>query len=442
MKIRKEYKTYEEVLALPSWEHKRPAKSSFILRHIARVYVIPELLRTHFSFKKVDMERAGKGPWLVLMHHSSFIDLEIAERLLWPRPFNIIATEDTFMGKWKNWIMRRIGCIPTVKYYADLSLINDIKYAIHHNKHNVLLYPEAGYSFDGTATTLPERLGVLAKAVKAPVVFIQANGAFAREPLYRRTMKSSVNVDATIRCLISEEDIRTKSSDELTKVIEDAFVFDNYKWQQENKVRIDEAYRANGLQRILYKCPDCGAEGKMYGLGTKLKCNCCGASYILDEYGFMVKEGGEARFPHIPDWYRWERDEVRREIENGSFDIEADVEIGVIKNFDALYMIGNGHLSHTKDGFHLVGADGKLDYTQPATQSYTICADFHWFESGDIISIGTKEMVYYCFPKDEGVIAKSRLAAEELYKIHQQEKAEKRKQKLLQRQKNASEAEK
>jgi hypothetical protein len=35
-----------------------------------------------------------------------------------------------------------------------------------------------------------------------------------------------------------------------------------------------------------------------------------------------------------------------------------------------------------------------------------------------VISIGNRSALYYCFPKTEGdVVAKARLAAEELYKI-------------------------
>jgi hypothetical protein len=34
-----------------------------------------------------------------------------------------------------------------------------------------------------------------------------------------------------------------------------------------------------------------------------------------------------------------------------------------------------------------------------------------------VICIGTNDCLYYCFPKDTTPVAKTRLAAEELYKI-------------------------
>ena len=40
---------------------------------------------------------------------------------------------------------------------------------------------------------------------------------------------------------------------------------------------------------------------------------------------------------------------------------------------------------------------------------------------GDVIGIGNRDMLYYCFPKGSGdVVGKTRLAVEELYKMKKQ----------------------
>jgi hypothetical protein len=83
-----------------------------------------------------------------------------------------------------------------------------------------------------------------------------------------------------------------------------------------------------------------------------------------------------------------------------------------------IYRIGEGRLVHNKDGFKLTTNDGELEYTQKPLATYSICSDFYWYELGDVISIGNSDALYYCFPKVEGdIVAKVRLAAEELYKI-------------------------
>ena len=75
-------------------------------------------------------------------------------------------------------------------------------------------------------------------------------------------------------------------------------------------------------------------------------------------------------------------------------------------------------MHHTVEGFRLTGCGGKLDYIQKPSASYSLYSDYYWYEVGDVICIGNSDVLYYCFPKGSGdVVAKTRLAAEELYKI-------------------------
>ena len=72
----------------------------------------------------------------------------------------------------------------------------------------------------------------------------------------------------------------------------------------------------------------------------------------------------------------------------------------------------------TNRGFHLTGCDGKLDFRQKPLSSYSVNSDYFFYEIGDMISIGDKNGLLYCFPPEgTDVVAKTRLAAEELYKI-------------------------
>ena len=88
--------------------------------------------------------------------------------------------------------------------------------------------------------------------------------------------------------------------------------------------------------------------------------------------------------------------------------------------------VGEGVLTHTGDGFHLTGCGGALDYRQKPLASYSLYSDYYWYELGDMICIGNPDVLYYCFPKNSGdIVAKTRLAAEELYKIKKEEKKSK-----------------
>ena len=281
------------------------------------------------------------------------------------------------------------------------------------------MYPEAGYSFDGTATTMPEKsLGKCLKLMKVPLVVVETKGAYAYDPLYNGLQLRKVKVSADVTYVLSKEEIAEKSVEELNEIIMKYFSFDNFKWQQENQVEISEKFRADYLHRVLYKCPHCNAEGETVGKGTTLTCNACGKVWELDKYGFMKAQNGETEFAHIPDWYNYERQAVRKELLDGTYKLDCDVDIYVLTDMKAIYNVGSGHLIHDNNGFKLTGCDGAINYLQAPELSYSLYSDYYWCEIGDMVCIGNGKVLYYCFPKDKSVsVAKVRLAAEELYKI-------------------------
>lgn len=409
--------TYEKVNAMPRTKHRKPLRPVFLIQALIRLISFLDQWATGFTYRAHGMEKVGKHePCLILMNHSSFIDLEIASILFFPKRYGIVTTSDSFVGPLMRWLMPLLGCIPTQKFVSDVTLIRDMEYMLKEKKTSVLMYPEASYTFDGTATPLPRKMGVLLKKLGVPVVTVITQGAFARQPLYNGLRKRKVKTGADVTCLFTAEDLKTMTVAQLDEKLDEMFSFDNFRWQQENGVVISEPDRAEGLNRILYKCPHCGVEGKTEGKGITLTCHHCGAVYELTELGYLKAEN--AIFTHVPDWYRWQRQEVRKELEAGTYKLDIDVEIAMMVNFNAIYKVGQGHLTHTVDGFHLTGCDGKLDYTQGPLACYGLYADYYWYEIADMICIGNHDALYYCFPKGSGdVVAKARLAAEELYKM-------------------------
>ena len=416
MKINTRNLPYEEVLKLPRLEHRTPRMPSKALAAVVRIASAPTLWKTKFRYTTERMELVGDEPCLILMNHCSFTDMKLAYGIFYPKPLGIVTSVDAMTGILGK-LMRILGCTPTHKYVSDLTLIKDMEYMLKTNKTSVLMYPEAGYSFDGRTTTLPRKLGILMKKLGVPVVTVITQGAFHRDPLYNMLQIRDVQVSAHVKCIATAEELKEKSVAELDAALDEAFSFDNFAWQRDNRISIDVPFRADGLHRILYKCSHCGAENHMEGKGIHLTCHACGKQWEMDEYGQLKALEGETEFPHIPDWYTWERECVRREIEDGTYRLDTDVQIGIQVNLDGICMIGSGHLTHDASGFRLTGADGKLDYTQSPVAAHTLYADYYWYEIGDVIGIGNNEFSYFCFPEGNVSVTKARLATEELYKL-------------------------
>ena len=66
---------------------------------------------------------------------------------------------------------------------------------------------------------------------------------------------------------------------------------------------------------------------------------------------------------------------------------------------------------------------GAVTCRQRPMASYSLYADYFWYELGDMICIADRDSLYYCFPQTDTPVAKARLAAEELYKLEKAEKS-------------------
>ena len=418
MKIKDTVKDYDEVCAIKKEKHIPPKKQSVLLRKLIAVLSKGELKETNFSYETEGMENLGKDePCLILMNHSCFTDLQIVGTLFSDRQYHIVCTNDGFVGK--AGLMRKVGCIPAFKFITDVSLVKDMKYALEELKSSVVMYPEASYSFDGTETPLPNSLAKCLKLMNVPVVMIKTEGAFLRDPLYNNLQKRKVDIKATVKYLLSPEDIKNKSNDELNEILSNEFKYDHFKAQHEKNVIVNEPFRADGLHRVLYKCPACKKEGHMIGKGINIKCDGCGKEYTLEENGTLSAKDGNCEFKYVTDWYKWEREEVRKELEEGTYLLDTDVEIKMLVDSKSIYSVGEGRLVHNADGFELTGCEDRLKYLQSGKSTYSLYADYFWYEIGDMICIGNTQVQYYCFPKDQekAIVAKARLATEELYKI-------------------------
>ena len=57
----------------------------------------------------------------------------------------------------------------------------------------------------------------------------------------------------------------------------------------------------------------------MTSFGTTLRCESCGKEWEMTELSELRAKEGETEFSHIPDWYEWERKNVRAEVERGEY---------------------------------------------------------------------------------------------------------------------------
>ena len=385
----------------------KPKKEKFYLTPIAYLLSFPSIWKRHLKINKQNM-KGLKGPYILLCTHHAFIDFKVTTRAIFPKRATYIVAIDGFIKREK--LLRNVGAICKRKFTNDPLLFRHIKYSLENIKQICAIYPEARYSLIGTTAILPDSLGKMVKALKKPVVVLNMHGNYLTQPVWNLNMRK-VPLRADMTQIITEEESSRLSIDEMNKRIQKAFIYDEYKWQKENRIKIDYKDRAKGLHHVLYLCPSCLKEHEMTSDLNKIWCKSCGKTYEMDVYGELHATEGKTEFPHIPDWYEFERNEVRKQIEKKTYYFEDKVMIDSLPNSDGYIRLGEGRLVHDLNGFHLEGSGVKL--TKEVMSMYGLHIEYDYFGKGDCIDLSTLKDTYYIYPLNQKyVVTKLHFATE------------------------------
>ena len=374
------------------------------------------LIGKDYKIDKIGMDGL-KPPYMMLSNHMHFIDFELAAMATLPHSVSNVVSIDGYVVKF--FLLEWIGAIATRKYTTDIHLVKSIKKVL--SRGDVLgMYPEARYSPCGTTAFLPDSLGKLIKMNKVPVVVVIHHGNHLYAPFWNFRNKRKVPFHTVFKLALTPEQISKMSVEEINDVIKKEFQYDDYRYQKDNGILIKEPFRAEGLHKVLYQCPNCKTEFKMDTKGSELFCNECGKRWNWNEDGRLKALDGETEFDHMPDWFNWERKQVEDEIERGEYSFEADVEVFSLPRVLRYIPLGKAKLKHTiKDGFTLEGFYRNEKYyinrSPIQTNSLHVEYDFGPLGKKDFIDISTENDSFYCNLDGKNILTKLAFATEILY---------------------------
>jgi len=376
------------------------------------------LLKKKYKIVKNDM-KGVKPPFLMLCNHNQFMDFEVAAMAVWPRRQNNIASIEAFNIQPR--LIRHLGTIAKRKFTRGISTVKNIMHALKKNRSIVSLYPEARYGAAGAAADLPAALGKMIKMGGCPVVTLIFHGHHLERPSWTYMKSRKVKTTAVMTYLLSAEDVQKMSAAEIQAAVEKAFYYNDYEYQLENNIQITEPYRAEGLHRMLYKCPKCGAEFKMASAGAELSCGACGKAWTLKPDGRLEGNDGATEFETIPEWYEWERTEVAKEIREGTYSFTQEMTLKSMPNPKKFIGLGRAVFTHGMNGFRATGHYNGEDFTiiKRPLENYAVHVEYNfpYLKKRDVISFSTDDDTFFFLPDNSDSLQKVALATEELYKF-------------------------
>ena len=396
-----------------------PVRTKWYLRPITYLLSAPDVSKHKCKITKVGVEDL-KPPFVLLCNHNAFMDFKVATKAIYPWRANYVVAIDGYIGREK--LLRDVGCICKRKFTSDTYLVRQLKQTIK-NGDVAIIYPEARYSLCGTTAVLPESLGKLCKLLKVPVVTLICHGHHVNSPFWNLHDRGVKPTEAEFKLLFDTESLKQTPVEEVNRKIVEAFQYDDFAWLKERGIRITYKGRAEGLHKVLYQCPSCKTEFKMSSQGTILKCDACGKQWNMSELGELEVVNGETEFSHIPDWYEWERENVKREVAEGTYSSgELKVKVDTLPNAKRFIRLGEGTMVHDMNGFTVRGIDvdgDPFEMIKTVPSLYSCHIEYEYLgKFGDCVDLNTLEDTWYIYPdpsKENFAVTKMALATEELY---------------------------
>lgn len=247
-------------------------------------------------------------PFLILSNHSQvydgfFISSASKVHIRWVAGavlFKLFALKMLLAG----WI----GAIAKQQGRSDLHTIRAITLALK-NGDNVGIFPEGTRTWDGESVGFDRAITKLIKILRVPVIIISLEGIYATKP--RWADKKRIG-SPLIRVLppLSKESIASMTKDELYTYLKKHLSFSFRSWQEENRIPFTGKAQAEGLQRVLYLCPDCSSYSTIQTKKESIWCTKCGMKANLDAYDQFSTIEGSNPFKDVPQWHEWEKEQL------------------------------------------------------------------------------------------------------------------------------------
>ncbi|MGN0743686.1 MAG: 1-acyl-sn-glycerol-3-phosphate acyltransferase [Christensenellales bacterium] len=277
----------------------------------------------HGKCKQSEAFRRQKkeGPMLVVCNHLSAYDFIHFSAAMYGAPLNFVVAENMMysMPIFAK-LISGYHAITKKQYFADIHCIMNIKKYLDAGV-SVLICPEGKVAADGVTGAIMPSIARLVQWLGYPVGVVKMKGASLARPKWAYNLRfiRKGNVYSECDMLLSAKEAKELKKDEILEKITDALAHNEHKWQIENGVRFVGKRYAEGLERLLYYCPKCGAEFENRTHGDRMVCNKCGNEVRYSFDGKIEPVGDGVSLERIDLWYAKERELVREEVQKDDF---------------------------------------------------------------------------------------------------------------------------
>ena len=250
--------------------------------------------------------------YIVLSNHVTDYD-PILVGLSFKRQMYYVASEH--ITRW-GWIYKVLHFVfePIIRYKATVaaSTVMDILRKVRKGN-NVCIFAEGVRTWDGVTAPVVPATAQLVKSARCGLVTYRIEGGYFASPNWA----SSANTrrgrlyGAPVG-IYTKEDLAKMSVEEIDEIIKRDLHENAYERQKAEMLPYRGKKLAEGLESLVFLCPQCRAHNTLTSKKDTVTCSTCGHSFTYDKYGMLHGIDHET----VYDLNQWQRDELAKDVEN------------------------------------------------------------------------------------------------------------------------------
>ena len=270
-----------------------------------------------------------EGPFLVIANHQcmlDFVNLIGATK----RPMTFVLSKSFFSTLPITGILKKMGVIPKQQFQTTVTDMKNMKAVVEAGQ-PLVIYPAGLMCEDGLSTPVPKATYKFLKWMNVDVYMARTEGSYFVMPKWSKKLRPG-RTTMDISLLLSKEELASLSLGEIQRRTDEVLLYDAYREQEKNPRRYANCNDIQGLENVLYQCPDCGKEYTMMVTEkSTITCTACGFSQTMDENGFFHNACKEKEIRYVSDWSKQIYENVGRQLmADHTLQMQAEVKFQVV----------------------------------------------------------------------------------------------------------------
>lgn len=273
-------------------------------------------------------------PTILLSSHASRLEFIYSIYGFKRNDVNVVCGFQNIFQKGIYHLMIKLGVISKYLYQPDFMCVKNMFKVLKRNG-ALGLFPEGIQSTSGSTHPINPATSQFIKRSKANIVVCTSKGAYLATNRYSSDRKKGY-IGISYSLVLTPAMLDELTEEQIYNLIFQKISYNDFEFNKVARHKyIGKKPNAFGVDKILYKCPDCKEEHTLRVEHDAVVCESCGFCVRINEYYDLVDAKGKGCPADIDEWYKWQRRCVASQVKADDFEMVLHGSLCTL-NFDKL----------------------------------------------------------------------------------------------------------